>query len=998
VPSSDIPAPSGTARPSNSGPLRPGEAFGTRYHVIKLLGMGGMGAVYQAWDQELGVAVAVKVIRPEVTADPAAAADMERRFKRELLLARQVTHTNVVRIHDMGELRGIKFITMPYVQGHDLATCLKRDGFMPVQRVLTIARQVAGGLAAAHEAGVIHRDLKPANIMIGDDAHALIMDFGIARLEMAVAPAGAPGTPPNGGGSGLHSRHTAGAAALDMTFAHVDGVTMAGADATVLASAGHSQAVLTPSALVASVAQGAVVGTLAYMAPEQAQGLPVDHRADIYAFGMIVSEMLVGRPPGSEGLSPVEALMQRLTSAPASLRSVNPEVPEAVDDLVNRCLQPDPADRFQTTGELVAAIDALDADGIPIPPVRRLTPRLVAAILILVSTLLAGTYVVTRRAVEPPKVHDPVTVVIADFENRTGDPAFNRTLEPILKRALEGASFISAFDRNAVLRILGVRPPEHLDAVAAQEIAVKQGVGVVLTGSVERQGSGYAVTVKAAGTLTGNVLADVRGRASTKEQVLSTATRLVTSVRKALGDEASESAQIFAMTNLSATSLDVARLYTAAQEAASQNKFEEARRHALKAVELDPNFGIGYQVLAVASRNLHNQQDADKYGAEALRHLDGMTERERYTTRGFFFRLSGDYQGCVREYGELIARYAADVVGRNQHALCSTQLRNIREAVDEMRGVVKMLPNRALFRDNLALYANYAGDFQEAETEARTITEPDAYASMALAFAQIGQGQADEAMATYEQVRSIGALGASFSASGLGDTAAVQGRFADAVQILEQGAAADLASKSRDRAAAKLAALAYAQISRGQKGAAVAAAEKALANSQQGSIRFLAARIFVDAGETAKAEPLMASLASELHPELQAYGKIIEANIGLTRKDARGAIKLLTEANALLDTWIGHFDLGRAYLAAAALPQADAEFDRCIKRRGEALSLFLDEEPTYAFLPPVYYYQGRVREGLRNPGFAESYRTYLSLRGQSTEDPLLPDVRQRTGR
>ena len=195
----------------------------------------------------------------------------------------------------------------------------------------------------------------------------------------------------------------------------------------------------------------------------------------------------------------------------------------------------------------------------------------------------------------------------------------------------------------------------------------------------------------------------------------------------------------------------------------------------------------------------------------------------------------------------------------------------------------------------------------------------------------------------------------------------------------------------------KFAALAFVQVSRGQNGPAIAAAGKALANSKDGKIRFLAARTFVDAGDLQKAQEQMASLASELQPELQAYAKTVEADIALKNGDARQAIKLLTEASRLLDTWIGHFDLGRAYLAVSAFPQADAEFDRCIKRRGEALALFLDEEATYSFLPVVYYYQGRVREGLKSPGFAESYRTYLTFRGQSTEDPLLPDVRRRAG-
>ncbi|HWN87007.1 MAG TPA: serine/threonine-protein kinase, partial [Vicinamibacterales bacterium] len=145
------------------GPLTVGQQFGVRYIVVRLLGIGGMGAVYQAWDSELAVMVAVKVVRPEVTRDPAAAQEIERRFKQELLLARQVTHRNVVRIHDMGEIDGIKYITMPFIEGDDLSTVLRQSGRLPVATVMAIARQVASGLKAAHDAGVVHRDLKPAN-------------------------------------------------------------------------------------------------------------------------------------------------------------------------------------------------------------------------------------------------------------------------------------------------------------------------------------------------------------------------------------------------------------------------------------------------------------------------------------------------------------------------------------------------------------------------------------------------------------------------------------------------------------------------------------------------------------------------------------------------------------------------------------------------------------------------------------------------------------------
>jgi tetratricopeptide (TPR) repeat protein len=168
------------------------------------------------------------------------------------------------------------------------------------------------------------------------------------------------------------------------------------------------------------------------------------------------------------------------------------------------------------------------------------------------------------------------------------------------------------------------------------------------------------------------------------------------------------------------------------------------------------------------------QQDAESIN-EALRHLDGMTERERFSTRGMFFRLTGDYKQCVKEYGELITRYAADVVGHNQIALCAAGLRDLRRAQDEMRQAVEILPKRAIFRENLALYANYAGDFRTGEQQARAIQGGDAYAPLALAFAQVGQGQLPQAIETYQKLGTTDALGRSMAASGLADLATFEG-------------------------------------------------------------------------------------------------------------------------------------------------------------------------------------------------------------------------------
>jgi tetratricopeptide (TPR) repeat protein len=258
-------------------------------------------------------------------------------------------------------------------------------------------------------------------------------------------------------------------------------------------------------------------------------------------------------------------------------------------------------------------------------------------------------------------------------------------------------------------------------------------------------------------------------------------------------------------------------------------------------------------------------------------------------------------------------------------------------------------------------------------------------------------GQLDKAADTYHKLEKLGTGGPSTAASGLADIASYNGRFAEAVRILEEAGAAELAAKTPESAANKFAAVAHIQILRGQHAAALDAAEKAMANSQAIQIKFLVAQTFVEAGELARAQKLAAELAAVVQAEPQAYAKIITGESALKTKDAPQAIKALTDANNLLDTWIGRFELGRADLQAGLFVEADSEFDRCIKRRGEALEILINNVPSYAYFPPVYYYQGLVRDGLKSAGFAESYRNYLNIRGPAGEDPLLPEIRKHLG-
>ena len=179
-----------------------------------------------------------------------------------------------------------------------------------------------------------------------------------------------------------------------------------------------------------------------------------------------------------------------------------------------------------------------------------------------------------------------------------------------------------------------------------------------------------------------------------------------------------------------------------------------------------------------------------------------------------------------------------------------------------------------------------------------------------------------------------------------------------------------------------------------QKPAAVASALRALGLSQVLKVRFLAARIDVEAGQPKLAAPLMATLLSAPQPESQAYGKLLASMTARLNNDHSAAIKAAEESSKLLDTWIGRFELGRAYLAAGQYPSADAEFDRCISRRGEAAMLFLDEESTYGYFPIVYFYQGLVREGMKLNA-ADKFRAYLAIREAAGEDPLIADLRRR---
>ena len=924
-----------------------GDVLAGRYEILKLLGEGGMGAVYKASDRELGRFVALKVIRPELASN----ASILARFKQELLLSQKVTHRNVIRIYDLGEGEGVKFITMEFIEGEDLRSLIReKQKFSPGEAV-EMMQQVCQALDAAHTVGVIHRDLKPQNIMREPSGRILVMDFGLART---------------------------------------------------VESEGMTQT-------------GAVVGTMEYMSPEQALGQTLDQRSDIFALGLIMFELLTGKTPFHAD-SAIASLIKRTQERAGSVSDIDSTIPVGVGSIVNKCLERNPSERYQTAAAVLADLNAWKNPGavqsdVGVQPLARPLPwplisgalavvLVAAAALMLVPSMRHRIFGGPATAAVP---HHPITVLVADFANHTGDPVLDDTLEPMMNVALEGASFINAFSRGDALKLAKKlpNPTDKLDLQSARLVAVDQGVNAVITGDITLQGGKYNVSATALDPLNGRVLAKSDFSVPDKQQILSDLPRLAAPIRKALGDNTPPSVQFAAVSGaFKSTSLEAVQQDAIGVDEQFAGEFQEAFDSFQKAAQLDPKFARAYTGMAAMALNLGRPKDAIAYMKLAMEHVDRMTERELYRNRGLYFQTIGDWHNCVQQYSELVTRYPADRVGQNNLATCYTQLRDAPKALEAARHAVEIVPKGVGQRLNLSFISSFAGDFAGGEKEARTalqINPSAAQGYLSLAEAELGQGQIDKAADGYHQLEKFGPLATSTANDGLADLAAYQGKYVEAANLLTRGITADVTAKLADSAARKYLILANLEELQGHQAPALSDISNALGNNPSASTRFLAAIAYVDAGDLAKGQKLAASLSSETTSEPQAYGQIVDGLISLRRKDPKEAVKQIAAANNLLDTWIGRFELGRAYLEAQSFTEADSEFDQCMKRRGEAIELFMDNVPTYAYFPPVYYYQGRVREGMKSEGFADFYKTYLNIRGQSTEDPLVPEIRRRIG-
>lgn len=927
---------------------RPGDKI-KHYEIIKPIGKGGMGEVFLAQDTILDRRVAIKFLPKEMQRDASAKA----RLIREAKAAASLDHPFICKIFETGEIDDNAFIVMEFVEGKDLRQNLDKE-VMPLRDALQMALEIGEALEEAHGRGIVHRDLKPSNIMLTPQGHVKVMDFGLAKQVL-----------PEGEGE----------ASITKTL---------------------SQISLTE--------QGAVVGTIAYMSPEQARGDKIDARSDIFSLGILIYEMTTGKYPFSKG-SPIETLSSILRDSTPALAVKPKAVNPLLSPILRKALAKDLDDRYQKVTDLISDMKKL---------LREITgegafflrkwPVIVGTALSIVIVLVALWFFLLRPKVVLVESADPetISVLVANFKNQTDDPIFDGVLEKALDISLAGSPSITIHNRQEALRLATELDPlagETLTKESAQLVSRRAGINVVVGGSIEQSDKGYTIEVWALDTVKSEAVYEDSTTIGTKTEILKAADRFAAKLRSNLGDISADSVDALTKETFTTASLEAMKSYALAQELDDQGKSEEALKEYLRAIDHDPNFGRAYSGAAVIYFNSGRYEEAEVYFQEALKRIDQMTDREKYRDRGLYALMKRDFKRAIDEYSALLEQYPGDYVIHANLAISYFYARNMPKAVEEGRLDVKYNPQGVHAHNNLSWYALAAGDLQTAEEESRKALElePDfERAYITLALTQLAKEQPEQAIEAYVKLKTLGSYGVTLADTGLADLAVYEGRLAEAVKILEEGIAFDLENGQAYDAAEKCIMLAQTYLLQDNKELAIEAADRAVETFDEADIAFSAALIYLNAGQEDKARSLQAELNKKTQPEPRVYAKLIGGELSRTRGDIGNAVSLFHEAKDSIDTWIGHFFLGRAYLQAEDYTAAYSEFETCLKRGGEAASVFLNDLPTYHYLTPVYYYLGRAQEGLGSEAASESYNRFLKIKEKDDgSDPMVEDARRR---
>jgi len=874
----------------------------SHYRVLEVVGGGGMGVVYKAEDLKLGRAVALKFLPEEVGSDPRAL----ERFEREARAASSLDHPNICSIHEFGEHEGRPFIVMQLLQGQTLRDCLASGALkdtasgaqVSLDRLLDIAIQIADGLEAAHEQGIVHRDIKPANIFITNKGVAKILDFGLAKLPLQ--PSGLQAIPAElGGGETLNPSLTVRAA-----------------------------------------------GTAAYMSPEQVRGQKLDAGTDLFSFGVVLYEMATGRRAftGDNPAALQDAILNRPLTPPAEL---NPELPTELQDVIQKCLEKDRTLRYHKAAEIRLDLEKVKR--------RREHPvfsrwRLLATVAVVVVALLAGVFYWRSRKI---RLTDTDTVVLANFVNTTGEAVFDDALNTALSAEFQQSPYLNLLSPDKVsrtLKLMNQPSNEGLAPALAREVCLRTNSKALVAGSISDAGNHYLIELNAVDCHTGKSLVKTEKEAMSRNEVVKTLGAAGNEIRSKLG-EPRASLQKFNKPLDEATSSSVEALQAFAE--GDKRKRQDGDVPATfsyfnRAAELDPNFAQAYLRLGIGYLNVHQGDLGVQNLKKAYELRDRVTERDRFSIEAFYeILVTGQANKSIQILTDWAKTYPAEALAHGDLSADLMSIGQYEKAAAEARESVRLRPTGVGYVNLMTSYLrqNRLDEAKASFDEARAnnLNDPNLFHLRYI----LGFLQGDNPGMQEQVAWTIGKPGAEdMLLSAHSDTQAYYGRFGKARELSQQ------AVDSAKRAGAPQAAGAWrldealreAEI--GNAPQARQQAAEALSLSTQRNVQTSAALALARAGDATQAENLCEKLNQDypLDTWTQSYLlPTIRAAIELQRNNPHKAIDILRVA---LPYEMGDLEFqsfaalypayvrGEAYLKAGQGSQAAAEFQKIIDHPG----------------------------------------------------------------
>ena len=608
-------------------------------------------------------------------------------------------------IYDTGEQDGRPYLVMELLRGVTLKKYLAEAGGhgLTAEEVISFSQQAAAALAAAHAKGIIHRDIKPANLFVLEPDRGKrqikILDFGLAKKQEGVAVA--------------DSR-----------------VYDGGADLTAAGPGTATMELTSP---------GSAVGTVAYMSPEQAKGVPLDARTDLFSLGSVIYEMATGKTPFG-GESTAEVFAALLTKNPPPVSTLNPAMPKKLDAIVEKLLRKDPAQRYASAGQLREDLETLDAPAArPAAKAAGVKWPWAAAVVLL---LLAGGLAWWKfRPVAKPAAGGAAesasgegaagaasksikdSIILADFVNRTGDPVFDTTLNQALKIELEQSPVINIVSEQHLeqsVKFLGKPDGTPVTPEIAREIGEREGMKAIITGAIANLGKEYVISLTAQNTATGDEIVSEQARAADKDHVLDALSNAAKAMRSKLGEDLESIKKLDTPFGQATTpSLDAFRAYALGDKAHDKGlDIPDAEGHYLRAVELDPNFAMAYARLGVVSGNSGQVAKANQYFSKAYALSKNVSERERLYIAGHYYQaVSGDIPKVIETLQEAIQIYPGLVDNYVNINVAYSVLGQFEKGLPYAKKGVEVQPDDAIASENLVTDYTSLNRLAEARAE-----------------------------------------------------------------------------------------------------------------------------------------------------------------------------------------------------------------------------------------------------------------------------------------